>query len=116
MTWIFVFCIQFARAYIIPSLYLGANVDEEEEVGWGDDSEDESESPSTPQVKSATQKTEAVEAQTSEPRRSNDQQSQAGSESSYDVVSGTVSRTPGSPKEKSPTADTKADESDEDWE
>ncbi|EPS33864.1 hypothetical protein PDE_08826 [Penicillium oxalicum 114-2] len=97
-------------------LLKGANVDSEEEVGWGDDSEDESESPSTPQVKSATQKTEAVEAQTSEPRRSNDQQSQAGSESSYDVVSGTVSRTPGSPKEKSPTADTKADESDEDWE
>lgn len=51
-----------------------------------------------------------------EPRRSNDQQSQADSESSYDVVSGAASRTPGSPKEKSPNTDSKADDSDEDWE
>ncbi|KAF7716005.1 Uncharacterized protein PECH_001914 [Penicillium ucsense] len=97
-------------------LVKGANVEEEEEVGWGDDSEDESESPSTPHVKSEKQKTPVIDVQATEPRRSNDQQSQAGSESSYDLVSGTVSRTPGSPKEKSPTADTKADDSDEDWE
>lgn len=35
----------------------------------------------------------------SESRRSNDQQSQADSDASYDLVSGTTSRTPGSPKE-----------------
>lgn len=115
----------------------GANVNEEEEVGWDDDSEpesdesdesDESESPSTPQVKSSkanaatpTQGTPnpASDKKTlkpNEPRRSNDQQSQADSESSYDVVSGTTSRTPGSPKEKSPAADAKGDDSDDDWE
>ncbi|KAJ6160950.1 hypothetical protein N7470_004346 [Penicillium chermesinum] len=82
-------------------LLKGAHAEEEEEVGWDDDSESESESPSTPQP---------------EARRSNDQQSQADSESSYDVVSGTASRTPGSPKDKSPTADSKADDSDDDWE
>ncbi|EYE90937.1 BSD domain-containing protein [Aspergillus ruber CBS 135680] len=111
-----------------------ANVNEEEEVGWDDDSEpesdesDESESPSTPQVKgnkanaaTPTQGTPnpAADKKTLkpiEPRRSNDQQSQADSESSYDVVSGTTSRTPGSPKEKSPAADAKGDDSDDDWE
>ncbi|ODM15062.1 hypothetical protein SI65_09558 [Aspergillus cristatus] len=114
-------------------LLKGANVNEEEEVGWDDDSEDESESdesesPSTPQVKSSkanaatpTQGTPdpASDKKTlkpNEPRRSNDQQSQADSESSYDVVSGTTSRTPGSPKEKSPAADAKGDDSDDDWE
>lgn len=108
-------------------------MNEEEEVGWDDDSEDESESdesesPSTPQVKSSkanaatpTQGTPdpASDKKTlkpNEPRRSNDQQSQADSESSYDVVSGTTSRTPGSPKEKSPAADAKGDDSDDDWE
>lgn len=94
--------------------HLGA--EEEEEVGWDDDSEDDSESPSTPQVRAGTQNPSAKDALKPEPRRSNDQQSQADSESSYDVVSGTASRTPGSPKEKSPTTETKADDSDEDWE
>jgi hypothetical protein len=104
----------------------GANVEEEEEVAWDDDSESESESPSTPQVKSnktnippSTSNTAQNTAENTflkpqEPRRSNDQQSQPDSESSYDVVSGTTSHTPASPKEKSPV---KADESDEeDWE
>ncbi|KAJ5173174.1 hypothetical protein N7492_005767 [Penicillium capsulatum] len=95
----------------------GANVEGEEEVGWDDDSDSESESPSTPQIRSGTQSlTPKKGAQKVEPRRSNDQQSQADSESSYDVVSGTASRTPGSPKEKSPTTETKADDSDDDWE
>ncbi|OJJ85871.1 BSD domain-containing protein [Aspergillus glaucus CBS 516.65] len=118
-------------------LLKGANVNEEEEVGWDDDSEpesdesdesDESESPSTPQVKSSKSKAATPTQGTpdpaaanktlkpNEPRRSNDQQSQADSESSYDVVSGTTSRTPGSPKEKSPAADAKGDDSDDDWE
>ncbi|KAJ5613003.1 hypothetical protein N7510_006197 [Penicillium lagena] len=90
-----------------------ANVDEEEEVGWDDDSD--SDSPSTPQVRTGSQQHLAPKvSQKTEPRRSNDQQSQPDSESSYDVVSGTVSRNPGSPKEKSP--DAKGDDSDEDWE
>lgn len=104
-------------------------MEEEEEVGWDDDSESESESPSTPQVKSNRANTDTApkDAPTpasdknalepNEPRRSNDQQSQPDSESSYDVVSGTTSRTPGSPKEKgSATTDAKGDESDDDWE
>lgn len=99
---------------------IGANVDEEEEVAWDDDSDDDTDSPSTPQDKS----TKTNEAQSStpaadknnllkpnEPRRSNDQHSQADSESSYDVVSGATSRTPASPKDKA-----KDDDSDEDWE
>ncbi|RAK97396.1 BSD domain-containing protein [Aspergillus ibericus CBS 121593] len=93
------------------------NVDEEE-VKWDDDSDDDNtDSPSTPQVKSSANKT-ATPAPTdkdtlkpTEPRRSNDQQSQPDSESSYDLVSGTTSRTPASPKEKP-----KDDESDDDWE
>ncbi|KAJ5189321.1 hypothetical protein N7491_005650 [Penicillium cf. griseofulvum] len=96
-------------------LLKGANA-EDEEVGWDDDSDSESQSPSTPQVPSGAHTlTPTRETQKAEPRRSNDQHSQADSESSYDVVSGAASRTPGSPKEKSPTA-AKADESDEDWE
>ncbi|KAL1847019.1 hypothetical protein Plec18170_008790 [Paecilomyces lecythidis] len=109
-------------------LLKGAVDAEEEEVGWDEDSDDES--PSTPQVKSnkPTESTSSLNLSTPknqsdkdtlkpvESRRSNDQQSQADSESSYDLVSGTTSRTPGSPKEHSPT-NVKADESDEeDWE
>ncbi|KAJ5634407.1 hypothetical protein N7528_002249 [Penicillium herquei] len=97
-------------------LLKGANADDEE-VGWDDDSDSESESPSTPQVRPGTQNlAPSKEAEKIEPRRSNDQQSQADSESSYDVVSGAASRTPGSPKEKSPTTDSKAEDSDDDWE
>ncbi|KAJ5136515.1 hypothetical protein N7448_005069 [Penicillium atrosanguineum] len=98
-------------------LLKGASAEDEEEVGWDDDSDSEHESPSTPQVRSKNQKPAAENATLkAEPRRSNDQQSQADSESSYDVVSGAASRTPGSPKEKSPTTESKADDSDEDWE
>ncbi|OQE46243.1 hypothetical protein PENCOP_c001G06464 [Penicillium coprophilum] len=97
-------------------LLKGANAEDEEEVGWDDDSDSESQSPSTPQVPSGAQSLAPTkETQKAEPRRSHDLHSQADSESSYDVVSGAASRTPGSPKEKSPTA-AKADESDEDWE
>lgn len=98
-------------------VFTGANAEDEEEVGWDDDSDSESGSPSTPQVRTGAQNTSSgKDGQKAEPRRSNDQQSQADSESSYDVVSGTVSRTPGSPKEKSPATDAKVNESDEDWE
>ncbi|KAJ5221306.1 uncharacterized protein N7469_010193 [Penicillium citrinum] len=98
-------------------LLKGASAEEEEEVGWDDDSDSESQSPSTPQVRPGSQKPEDTkETPKAEPRKSNDQQSQAGSESSYDVVSGATTRNPGSPKEKSPAADPKADDSDDDWE
>jgi len=56
-----------------------------------------------------------------EPRKSQDEKSQADSESSYDLVSGATSRTPGSPKDEKPVVEkkdeVKKDESDEeDWE
>ncbi|OJJ77835.1 hypothetical protein ASPBRDRAFT_112177 [Aspergillus brasiliensis CBS 101740] len=98
------------------------NVDEEE-VKWDDDSDDDTDSPSTPQVQQSTSTTKATTAtptatatekdtlKPTEPRRSNDQQSQPDSESSYDLVSGATSRTPASPKEKP-----KDEESDDDWE
>ncbi|CAG8920007.1 unnamed protein product [Penicillium salamii] len=101
-------------------LLKGANAEDEEEVGWDDDSDSESQSPSTPQVRSSNQTLAATtETPKAEPRRSNDQQSQADSESSYDVVSGAASKTPGSPKEKDSapkTEESKAEDSDEDWE
>ncbi|KAL2217330.1 BSD domain protein [Thermoascus aurantiacus ATCC 26904] len=121
-------------------LLKGASNPDEEEVAWDEDSDSDSdESPSTPQVKSSS-KQDVASSSTSqvdpgkdtnnnnsssssrnllkpgEPRRSNDQQSQPDSESSYDLVSGATSRTLGSPKEKSPPNTTKADESDDDWE
>ncbi|PYI18446.1 BSD domain protein [Aspergillus violaceofuscus CBS 115571] len=121
-------------------LLQGATVDDEE-VKWDDDSDEETDSPSTPQVKSNTTAAIPTTPQTAtpvpaaaaaaaaattvtaaaaapaktanptEPRRSNDQQSQPDSESSYDLVSGATSRTPASPKEKP-----KDDDSDDDWE
>ncbi|KAG8532921.1 uncharacterized protein KY384_002799 [Bacidia gigantensis] len=45
----------------------------------------------------------------SEPRRSQDEKSQADSDASYDLVSGATSRTPGSPREK-------REDEEEDWE
>ncbi|EED21165.1 BSD domain protein [Talaromyces stipitatus ATCC 10500] len=101
-------------------LLKGANTAaDEEEVGWDEDSD--SESPSTPHVKSkpsaaSSQNLTVVDDSNllSEPRRSNDQHSQPDSESSYDVVSGATSQTPASPREK-PAANTSED-SDEDWE
>ncbi|KAL5358687.1 BSD-domain-containing protein [Aspergillus floccosus] len=90
--------------------------DDEEEVAWDDDSDDDTDSPSTPQVKANKEETKAATTgdkdtlKPTESRRSNDQQSQADSESSYDLVSGATSRTPASPKDK------KGDDSDDDWE
>ena len=48
----------------------------------------------------------------SEPRKSNDQHSQSGSDASYDIVSGASSRAPGSPKE----VKTIEESDEEDWE
>ncbi len=96
----------------------------EEEVGWDEDSDDEAE------PNKAIEKTErpaSTESSTTlhpqaaqallrptEPRKSNDEKSQADSEASYDVVgarSGVPSQAPNSPKESR-----KGDDSDDDWE
>ncbi|PGH27735.1 hypothetical protein AJ80_00522 [Polytolypa hystricis UAMH7299] len=125
---------------------LKASADDEEEVAWDEDSDSEPDAPLTPQVKITKNKHDASQPslssstsllsgscstlpgrdsdnmlKPSEPRRSNDQQSQADSDASYDLVSGATSRAPGSPKEEkaSPAAQVAAkadDDSDEDWE
>lgn len=64
---------------------------------------------------------EADASKLAEPRKSQDQHSQAGSDASYDLVSGATSRAPGSPKEekgvKAGKEGTVQEESDEeDWE
>ncbi|KAK3692648.1 hypothetical protein B0T22DRAFT_21151 [Podospora appendiculata] len=107
---------------------------EEEVGGWDeDDSEDEAAGPSTATVPTKTTKTDrpgSTESSTTihpptaaqqtllkpaEPRKSNDEKSQADSDASYDVVgarSGVPSQAPNSPKESR-----KGDDSDEeDWE
>lgn len=103
--------------------YLAASA--EEEVGWDEDSDDEA-APST--AKPADKRPGSTESSTtlhpqtaqallkpSEPRKSNDEKSQADSEASYDLVgarSGVPSQAPNSPKDSR-----KADDSDEeDWE
>ncbi|KAK2875120.1 hypothetical protein FQN49_001765 [Arthroderma sp. PD_2] len=98
--------------------------EDEEHVAWDEDSD--SDSPATPQAKSpskgsskpvSTSAPSNEHLQTGEPRRSNDLQSQAGSDASYDLVSGTTSHAPSSPKEKSSETTAKVEDSDEeDWE
>ncbi|KJZ78473.1 hypothetical protein HIM_01864 [Hirsutella minnesotensis 3608] len=94
----------------------------EDEVGWDDDSDDE-----TTQDKDAVKETgtsatssttlqpqAASHAKPIESRKSNDEKSVADSEASYDVVgaaSGKTSQAPNSPKEGK-----KAEDSDDDWE
>ncbi|EEQ27651.1 hypothetical protein McanMca71_000157 [Microsporum canis] len=101
---------------------LKASTDEDEEVAWDEDSDSDSPatpqpaSPSKPLSKPATSSSNE-NLQVGEPRRSNDLQSQAGSDASYDLVSGTTSHAPSSPKEKLSEAPAKVDDSDEeDWE
>ncbi|OJD14643.1 hypothetical protein AJ78_05040 [Emergomyces pasteurianus Ep9510] len=118
----------------------GASAADDEEIAWDEDSDSESDSPATPQV-SSDKTAVAGPAPTSpasmsasrlssgndtlkaaESRRSNDQQSQTGSDASYDLVSGAPSRAPNSPREsekRAPTSSSasKTDDSDEeDWE
>ncbi|KFH46362.1 BSD domain-containing protein C22A12.14c-like protein [Hapsidospora chrysogenum ATCC 11550] len=97
---------------------------EEDEVGWGDDSDDDETADAKPE---APQKPASVTSSTTiqpaategtlkpvESRKSNDERSQADSEASYDVVgaaSGMTSQAPSSPKDSK-----KADDSDDDWE
>ncbi|KAH8897058.1 BSD domain protein [Thozetella sp. PMI_491] len=91
----------------------------EEEVGWDEDSDDEAPSKAARPGSTGSSTTIHPPAQNllkpSEPRKSNDEKSQADSEASYDVVgatSGVPSQAPSSPKESR-----KGDDSDEeDWE
>ncbi|KAH7397824.1 hypothetical protein BKA64DRAFT_723493 [Cadophora sp. MPI-SDFR-AT-0126] len=110
-------------------LLKGAAASTEEEVGWDEDSEDETspkitkpKDPARPaSTESSTTLHPATQAQDpnllkpEESRRSHDEKSQADSDGSYDVVgaaSGAPSRAPGSPKDSR-----KGDDSEEeDWE
>lgn len=95
----------------------------EDEVGWGDDSDDEETTPvkkptsveSSTTIQPPTQKAPAQSSlKPTEARKSNDEKSQADSDTSYDVVgatSGKTSQAPNSPKDAK-----KADDSDDDWE
>ncbi|EGD98934.1 BSD domain-containing protein [Trichophyton tonsurans CBS 112818] len=98
---------------------LKASTDEDEEVAWDEDSD--SDSPATPQAASPSKPSSNTlskeHLQAEEPRRSNDLQSQAGSDASYDLVSGATSHSASSPKENQSGTPAKDDDSDEeDWE
>ncbi|KAF2434252.1 BSD-domain-containing protein [Tothia fuscella] len=112
-------------------LLKGASTAPTEQISWDEDSEEEGETPkndsattpkdhpslSTGTLKTPTKEEEKEDDDTmtlkpAEPRKSNDQGSTAGSDASYDIVSGATSKAPGSPDEMP-----KVEESDEeDWE
>ena len=102
----------------------GAASQPTEEIAWDEDSEDEDASATTPKRASQSTATltmpdekddDTATLKAAEPRKSHDQQSTAGSDASYDIVSGATSRAPGSP---ATTAEMRTvEESDEeDWE
>ena len=111
---------------------LPATANQSEEVAWDEDSDDEHEKTSTPQLSGETVPKVLVVQNTNDSsttlhqtppqqdpsalqpsRRSHDEKSVADSDASYDLVSGATSRAQGSPKE-SPTKIEESDE--EDWE
>jgi hypothetical protein len=107
----------------------GAATQPAEEVAWDEDSDDEGEGATSSTPKKLTQSTATLKKaaakddddnatlKPAEPRRSNDQGSTAGSDASYDIVSGATSRTPGSPSTSTTAEMPKVEESDEeDWE
>ncbi|KAF2792896.1 BSD-domain-containing protein [Melanomma pulvis-pyrius CBS 109.77] len=98
---------------------------EEEEVGWDEDSDDESPTPSKTQSAQTANLAASKETlkpsdaehdslKPAQPRRSNDEKSVADSDASYDLVSGATSRAPGSPQDKKKAVAEESDE--EDWE
>ena len=119
---------------------IGATLNPEQEVAWDEDSDDEE--PSTPQPKPRAADSSAAanpESKTGEkpeplsssvatleplePRKSQDQHSQSGSDASYDLVSGATSKTPSSPREENGAkkagaseATVKEESDEEDWE
>jgi len=110
-------------------LFTGAAASTEEEVGWDEDSDDDTAAKTTKAkevgrpasaessttLHPATQASGQALLKPEESRKSHDEKSQADSDGSYDVVgaaSGAPSHAPGSPKESR-----KGDDSeDEDWE
>ncbi|KAL3422040.1 BSD domain-containing protein [Phlyctema vagabunda] len=110
-------------------LLKGAAAETEEEVGWDEDSEDEAPAKgkakigaarptsveSSTTLHAATSETPQIDLKPEQGRKSHDEKSQAGSDTSYDVVgaaSGAPSHAPNSPKESR-----KGDDSEEeDWE
>ncbi|KAF2202926.1 BSD-domain-containing protein [Delitschia confertaspora ATCC 74209] len=98
---------------------------EEEEVAWDEDSDAEEENavsnpphPANLEASKETLKPTDNNLKAAQPRRSDDQKSQADSDASYDLVSGAPSRAPsrapGSPDAKKQVVEEESDE--EDWE
>ncbi|KAI0395531.1 BSD-domain-containing protein [Xylariaceae sp. FL0594] len=100
----------------------------EEEIGWGDEESDDEATPSTsgekiPRPASTESSTtihpsaeKSTHLKPSEPRKSNDEKSQADSDTSYDVVgaaSGNPSQAPNSPKESKKVEE---ESDDDEWE
>jgi hypothetical protein len=111
---------------------LGASTaPQEEDLAWDDDDDEQSPTPNAPDgltknkpsnASTITLTTPAAASSTTpsndllkpEPRRSTeDEKSVAGSDASYDIVSGATSRAHGSPKEEKRG---QGEESDDDWE
>jgi len=104
----------------------------EEEVGWDEDSDDEEEArPGTAKATEVPRRRGSAESSTTiqapstkqaplkpaEPRKSNDEKSQADSDTSYDVVgasSGVPSQAPNSPKDPRKAEESSDEDSDED--
>lgn len=109
-------------------LLKGATESTDENIGWDDDSESDSEDKSsTPQqsqpapepsqpasttLPRPNEPQEPPSLKPAEPRRSQDTQSQPDSDTSYDLVSGATSRAPGSPR----AGEKKDEDEEEDWE
>lgn len=114
--------------HLLTDYLLPTAASAEEEVGWDEDSDDETTAVASPK-KTEARRPGSTESSTtihppsgntssllkpSESRKSNDERSQADSDTSYDVVgasSGNPSHAPNSPKEVR-----KDEDSDEDWE
>lgn len=103
-------------------------VTDHEEIAWDEDSDEDEEPSSTPNApitnQAASESTTTLHpsaaatstARPASPRRSHEDEikSVAGSDASYDIVSGATSRAMGSPKEEK--KDPEKDDSDDDWE
>ena len=95
-------------------IYQGASAGADEEVGWDEDSEDET--PRTPQAPAVNGSSETLQTPKPEGRKSDDQHSRPDSDTSYDLVSGPPSRAPGSPKEDLSKTKKEEESDEEDWE
>ena len=111
-----------AEVQNVTNRLLGATANTEE-VAWDDDDEEEPSS-TTPNASTTKHSNESATTLNAEllapkaPRRSHEDEdkSVAGSDASYDIVSGATTQTAGSPKEEKKDGAGKSDESDDDWE